>query len=280
MFNDYNNDLKESVQREKLGTWLNSSSNKKEAGLTLPFLPPEEREIQVPGPGSPWSPRNNVPSGWVGGRGGRGPSDLTFQVRDLGPFSSSTPSRQECIWFLFLHKWHIMENGVSFLDGLMWQILELPRTLWFRINIHFEHAKDKAMLRASPGLLTLLSCCGGLQKGADRKMATENIPVKIHDPDPGIIATWMELFWVLDLISSFISFCKIVKRMLLLRPDMAVVSKELTWHGLQWSLIPPQLPMFWHWEYKGRKDCPQAVGGEMKMLIRGLKCPRSYDTGT
>lgn len=28
-------------------------------------------------------------SGWVGGGIGREPPDLTFQVRDLGPFSSS-----------------------------------------------------------------------------------------------------------------------------------------------------------------------------------------------
>lgn len=115
----------------------------------------------------------------------------------------------------------------------MWQILELPRRLWFRINNHFEHAKDKAMLRASPCLLTLLSWCRCLWKGADRAMATESIPVKIHDPDSGVKATWMELFWGLYLISSSISLCKIVNRMLLSRPAMAVVSKEL--HGMDFS---------------------------------------------
>lgn len=83
MFNDYNNNSKESVQREKLEARWNSSGNKKKIGLTLSFPPPEERKIQVSTHGSPWSLRNDVLSGWVGGGEGRGPSGLTFQMRSL-----------------------------------------------------------------------------------------------------------------------------------------------------------------------------------------------------
>lgn len=49
------------------------------------------------------------------------------------------------------------------------------------------------MLRASPPSSHVVILLQRSMKGADRPMATGNIPVNIHDPDPGVKATGMEL---------------------------------------------------------------------------------------
>lgn len=50
------------------------------------------------------------------------------------------------------------------------------------------------MLRASPPSSHVVILLRRSMKGADRTMATGNIAVKIHDPDPSVKAIRMELF--------------------------------------------------------------------------------------